>query len=105
MSGCSTVATLLATRFAVIKAFVTSRHTGWHIDCQAEQWTVSLNAPKHPLLTCALHAGFVQNLVQQEPFALVILLAKDQGGDLNQETVQLGLHRHRSQPLIHRRLH
>ena len=42
--------------------------------------------------TCAFHAGLVQNLVQQETFALVILLAKDEGCDLNQKAVELSLH-------------
>ena len=43
--------------------------------------------------TCALHSGLVQDLVQQPAILalLVVGLAKDEGADLDQEAVQLGL--------------
>ena len=43
------------------------------------------------LLTCALHAGLVQDIVQDVSLLVLILLFEDQGGDFHQEAGQLGL--------------
>lgn len=41
------------------------------------------------VVTCALAAGLVNNLVHNVTGALIILLAEDDGGDLHQEALQL----------------
>ena len=42
--------------------------------------------------TCALHASFVKNAVQDIALLVVILFLEDQGCDLNQEAGQFSLH-------------
>ena len=44
----------------------------------------------HSIHTCALAAGLVHDLVHDVAAGLVVLLAQDDGGDLDQEALQLG---------------
>ena len=44
----------------------------------------------HCIHTSALAAGLVHNLVDDVAAGLVVLLAEDDGGDLDQEALQLG---------------
>lgn len=45
--------------------------------------------------TCALHAGLVQDAVQNVALAILVFLLEDQSRDLDQETGQLSLQQHK----------